>query len=98
MRPAFSLLDPVLAARVLDEAFQLLMEPGVRVHEPEAAALLAAAGADVRDGTARIPERYVLDLKLKKAKLRKVETDVVSDWTVCAAARTISLWRETNEC
>jgi hypothetical protein len=47
---------------------------------------------------ARIPERYVLDLKLKKAKLRKVESDVVSDWTVCAAARTISLWRETNEC
>jgi hypothetical protein len=47
---------------------------------------------------ARIPERYVLDLKLKKAKLRKVESDVNNDWTVCAAARTIAYWRETNEC
>ena len=61
MRPAFSLLDPVLAARVLDEAFALLRDPGVKVHEPEAARLLAAAGADVRDGVAHIPEHLVRD-------------------------------------
>ena len=61
MRPLFSLLDPALSARVLDEAFALLLDPGVKVHEPEAAGLLAAAGADVRDGVARIPERVVRD-------------------------------------
>ena len=61
MRPTLTLLEPELVDRVLDEAFELLMEPGVRVHEPEAVALLAAAGADVRDGTARIPERVVRD-------------------------------------
>ena len=47
---------------------------------------------------ARIPERYILDLKLKKAKLRKVESDIANDWTVCAAARLIARWRETNAC
>jgi trimethylamine--corrinoid protein Co-methyltransferase len=61
MRPTLTLLEPELVGRVLGEAFELLMDPGVRVHEPEAAALLAAAGADVRDGTARIPERIVRD-------------------------------------
>jgi hypothetical protein len=61
MRPTLTLLEPELVGRVLGEAFELLMEPGVRVHEPEATALLAAAGADVRDGTARIPERVVRD-------------------------------------
>jgi trimethylamine--corrinoid protein Co-methyltransferase len=61
VRPVFSLLDPALSQRVLDEAFQLLRDPGVKVHEPEAAGLLAAAGADVRDGVARIPERVVRD-------------------------------------
>jgi trimethylamine--corrinoid protein Co-methyltransferase len=61
VRPTFSLLDPALSKRVLDEAFALLGEPGVKVHEPEAAGLLAAVGADVRDGVARIPERVVRD-------------------------------------
>lgn len=61
MRPTLSLLDADLEARVLDEAFALLLEPGVKVHEPEAAALLAAAGAKVREGVARIPEKVVRD-------------------------------------
>jgi len=61
MRPTLTLLDAGLEGRVLDEAFALLLEPGVKVHEPEAAGLLAAAGADVRDGVARIPEKVVRD-------------------------------------
>jgi trimethylamine--corrinoid protein Co-methyltransferase len=61
MRPTLTLLDADLEARVLDEAFALLLEPGVKVHEPEAVALLAAAGAEVRDGVARIPENVVRD-------------------------------------
>jgi trimethylamine---corrinoid protein Co-methyltransferase len=61
MRPTLTLLDAGLEARVLDEAFELLREPGVKVHEAEACDLLAAAGADVRAGVARIPETVVRD-------------------------------------
>ncbi len=59
MRPTLSLLDADLEARVLDEAFALLMEPGVKVHDPEAQGLLVSAGAEVHDGVARIPEAVV---------------------------------------
>lgn len=61
MRPTLTLLEPLLEERVLEEAFALLLDPGVKVHEPEAAGLLAASGADVRDVVARIPERVVRD-------------------------------------
>lgn len=59
MRPRFQLLNHGLLAQILDEAFQLLMDPGVRVHNEEALGLLAEAGAQVeREGqVARIPER-----------------------------------------
>ncbi len=56
MRPRLEVLDPKLVGRVLEEAFQLLMEPGVRVRDAEVAELLAAAGARVADGVAHIPE------------------------------------------
>ena len=55
MRPRFSLLDPALLGRILEEAFTLLMRPGVRVHGA-AAELLASAGAVVEAGVAHIPE------------------------------------------
>jgi len=56
MRPRLDVLDGKLVERILGEAFQLLMEPGVRVRDPEVAELLAAAGARVGDGIAHIPE------------------------------------------
>ncbi len=56
MRPRFSLLDPTLLRRILDEAFVLLSRPGVQVHGAAAAELLASAGATVADDVARIPE------------------------------------------
>lgn len=59
MRPRFQLLNHGLLAQILDEAFQLLMDPGVRVHNDEALGLLAEAGAQVdrEQQIARIPER-----------------------------------------
>ncbi len=56
MRPRLSLLEPGLLRRILDEAFALLMRPGVRVGAAEARELLAAGGARVSDGVAHIPE------------------------------------------
>ncbi|UCG23236.1 MAG: trimethylamine methyltransferase family protein [Chloroflexota bacterium] len=53
------LLSPELIERVLDEAFQLLLSPGVKVQSPEARALLARAGARVDEVTkvVSLPER-----------------------------------------
>ncbi len=59
MRPRFELLDPDLIARVLDEALQLLREPGIKVEEPEATALLVSGGAEADGGRVRIPEAMV---------------------------------------
>ncbi len=59
MRPNLELLDGRLVERVLGEAFELLLDPGVRVQAPEAADLLAAAGAEVRGEVARIPGSVV---------------------------------------
>jgi trimethylamine--corrinoid protein Co-methyltransferase len=56
MRPRLEVLDRKLVERVLGEAFQLLMEPGVRVRDAEVAELLAASGARISDGVAHIPE------------------------------------------
>jgi len=51
MKPDFKLLDSELVNRILDEAFQLLRETGVKVQLPEARQLLVAAGADVDETT-----------------------------------------------
>jgi trimethylamine:corrinoid methyltransferase-like protein len=59
MRPKLQLLDSSLVARILDEAFQLLASPGVKVEDPEAAALLAEAGASFEDGVAHLPSTLV---------------------------------------
>ncbi len=59
IRPRLELLDGPAVERIVAEAIDVLADPGVRVAEPEAAALLAAVGADVADGVARIPERAV---------------------------------------
>src|SRR3990170_708612 len=59
MRPRFQILSLSLLAQILDEAFQLLVDPGVRVHNEAAQVLLAEAGADLDRETqvVRIPER-----------------------------------------
>lgn len=61
MQPKLELLSPELVQAVLDEAFQLLRSPGVKVQAPEARRLLAEAGADVDETAevARIPEKLV---------------------------------------
>ncbi|MDI7277434.1 MAG: trimethylamine methyltransferase family protein [Anaerolineae bacterium] len=61
MRPKLNLLSPDLVQRIVDEGMQLLMDPGVRVHNEEGMRLLAEAGAQVdRDAqVARIPEAIV---------------------------------------
>jgi trimethylamine--corrinoid protein Co-methyltransferase len=56
MQPSLQLLEPSLVERILDEAFELVHKHGVTVQAPEAAELLAAAGARVENGTAHIPE------------------------------------------
>ena len=58
-RPTLDLLDPSAIDRILDEALAVLREPGVRVADPEARALLQGVGATVADGVARIPEAAV---------------------------------------
>ena len=45
MRPKLTLLSDEIIARILEEAFELLRCPGVKVQNPEARDLLAAAGA-----------------------------------------------------
>jgi len=64
MRPKLELLDKPLIERILDEAFQLIEDPGVRVA-PYVVHLLQEAGIRVQDGVAHIPEalaRRLLDL------------------------------------
>jgi trimethylamine--corrinoid protein Co-methyltransferase len=61
MQPKLDLLSPDLVQRILDEALQLLLSPGVKVQAPEARRLLAQAGAAVDETAevARIPESIV---------------------------------------
>lgn len=58
MGPKFSILSPDLVPQIIDEAFQLLLEPGIKVKHPQAGILLSDAGASLDDGTqvVRIPE------------------------------------------
>ena len=59
MRPRFELLEPALIERILDEALALLRNPGIKVEEPEAVALLTGAGATADGGRARIPDHHL---------------------------------------
>lgn len=58
-QPTLSLLDPDLIAWILDEAFQLISEIGVRVSDKEARGLLLESGAVLKDEVVRIPEQVV---------------------------------------
>jgi trimethylamine--corrinoid protein Co-methyltransferase len=61
MRPKLKLLSDELVDQIINEGFELLMDPGVRVHNQEALKLLADAGAKVDFETqiAYIPEKVV---------------------------------------
>jgi trimethylamine--corrinoid protein Co-methyltransferase len=61
MRPKLAVLDETMVNRIIGEAMELLLDPGVRVHNEEALSLLAEAGAVVDRGNqiARIPEDIV---------------------------------------
>jgi trimethylamine---corrinoid protein Co-methyltransferase len=58
MRPKIQLLSAELIGRILREAFELLMNPGVRVGSA-VVELLQSAGVEVSNGVARIPEPLV---------------------------------------
>lgn len=61
MRPAFEIINQDMVGRILDEAFQLMISPGIQVQSAEARELLAAAGASRGEGkqVMRIPEAVV---------------------------------------
>ncbi|MFZ5855997.1 MAG: trimethylamine methyltransferase family protein [Chloroflexota bacterium] len=61
MRPKLEFLPPDLIVRILDEAFQLMRKPGIKVQSAEARQLLTSAGADVDEAAqvVRIPEKTV---------------------------------------
>jgi trimethylamine--corrinoid protein Co-methyltransferase len=61
MRPKLKVLSDELVDQIIAEGFELLVDPGVRVHNEEALKLLTDAGADVNMDTqiARIPEPIV---------------------------------------
>ena len=62
MRPKLELLDTPLIERILDEAFQLIEDPGVRVA-PYVEELLRAAGITVRDnGVTSRPSRVACSI------------------------------------
>jgi trimethylamine--corrinoid protein Co-methyltransferase len=61
MQPNISLLPDELVKQVLDEAFQLLLKPGIKVQSPLAMQLLEGAGAIIEKDAevAHIPEKIV---------------------------------------
>ena len=61
MQPKLSLLDDTLIARIIEEAYQLMLKPGIKVQNAEARALLTEAGAQVDEETmiVRFPEQIV---------------------------------------
>ncbi|MBT6321517.1 MAG: hypothetical protein HOJ31_04955 [Anaerolineae bacterium] len=58
MQPKIELLTEDLIDRILDEAFQLMMKPGIKVQYAEARELLGSAGCEVDEANevVRIPE------------------------------------------
>ncbi len=63
MQPKLELLSNELTRRILDEAFQLLVKPGIKVQSTQARKLLAAAGARIDEANeiVKIPEKILSD-------------------------------------
>src|SRR5215208_5695874 len=61
MQPKLSLLDNELIARIIEEAYQLMIKPGIKMQNAEARKLLDEAGALVDEETmiVKIPEQIV---------------------------------------
>ncbi len=61
MRPKLNILSEEMVEQIISEGLELLMDPGVRVHNEDALALLGDAGAevDLKSQIARIPEPIV---------------------------------------
>ncbi|MBM3180487.1 MAG: hypothetical protein FJZ86_09035 [Chloroflexi bacterium] len=61
MQPKLTLLSDEIIARILGEAYELLLKPGIKVQNAEARQLLAEAGSHVDEETmiVRIPEQIV---------------------------------------
>jgi trimethylamine---corrinoid protein Co-methyltransferase len=61
MQAKLTFLPPEMVEQIVAEGLGLLVDPGVRVHNPEALELLASAGAqvDFESRIARIPEQIV---------------------------------------
>jgi len=61
MQPKLTLLSDEIIARILGEAYELLLKPGIKVQNAEARDLLAAAGAivDPRTEVVQIPASLV---------------------------------------
>jgi trimethylamine:corrinoid methyltransferase-like protein len=61
MQPKLELLPQNLVERILDEALQLLLSPGIKVKAPAARRLLAEGGAqiDEADEVVHFPETIV---------------------------------------
>lgn len=61
MKPKFRILSDDLVGQIIEEGLELLMNPGVRIHNDEALRLLADAGAtvDFEAQIAHIPESIV---------------------------------------
>ena len=55
MKPLFQILSPQAVNRILEEAYQLLAETGVRISDPEACSLLEDEGAKVANNVSQIP-------------------------------------------
>ena len=66
MRPKLEFISPDLIEQILDEAFQILRSPGVKVKDSSVREMLAGAGANIDTGSdvVKIPEelgRWALD-------------------------------------
>jgi trimethylamine--corrinoid protein Co-methyltransferase len=59
IQPKLELLTYDLIARILDEAFQLMLTPGIKVQSIEAQGLLTKAGATVENDVVKIPEKII---------------------------------------
>lgn len=59
MQPKIEFLAPDIIARILDEAFQLMQKPGIKVQSALARDLLVAAGSSADGDVVVIPEKIV---------------------------------------
>ena len=59
MQPKLELLSLDLIVRILDEAFQLMQKPGIKVQSDSARELLVAAGASMDGDIVNIPEKII---------------------------------------